>query len=137
MDLNDLYDLSEKNHIKMDSFKLTASPSFAMDYKGRCYVVMDPSQFSGSADEKVKVAHELGHCCQGAFYNRYSPLDTVEKQERRADCWAIKKLIPREELKTAADSGCGNVYEFAEYFGVTEDFMRLALEYYLNVEPME
>ena len=79
----------------------------------------------------MKLAHELGHCETGAFYNEYSKFDIRAKHERRANKWAIKKLIPEDELKEAC-TFCYNRYELAEHFGVTEDFMQKALDYYIN-----
>jgi len=53
--------------------------------------------------ELYQLAHELGHCECGAFYNRYSPFDLVGKHERRADCWA--KKTPPEGRVTCRYSG--------------------------------
>lgn len=92
---------------------------------------MDPFRIETAAQERVHLAHELGHCETGAFYNVYSPLDIREKQENRADCWAVRKLIPPEELERAVNSGLCEIWELAEYFDVTEDFIRKAADIYL------
>ena len=99
--------------------------------QGKCFVAIDPFKIENTADEKVKLAHELGHCETGAFYNEYSKFDIRAKHERRADKWAIKKLVPEDELKEAC-TFCNNRYELAEHFGVTEDFMQKVLDYYLS-----
>ena len=82
------------------------------------------------ADEKVKLAHELGHCETGSFYNRYAARDIRQKYENRANKWAYKKLVPQDELAEACLQGYREPWELAEYFGVTEDFLRGALKYY-------
>ena len=82
------------------------------------------------ADEKVKLAHELGHCETGAFYNRYAARDIRQKYENQANKWAYKKLVPQDELVEACLQGYREPWELAEYFGVTEDFLRGALKYY-------
>ena len=46
------------------------------------------------------------------------------------ELYAIKKLIPKDELKNAADSGITEVWELAEYFNVTEDFVKRAIYIY-------
>ena len=99
-----------------------------------CYIGLNPLMIDTTAEEKVLLAHELGHCMTGAFYNQYSKLDIREKHERRADKWAIKKLIPVDELKRAVKSGRESRYELAEYFNVTEDFMQKAMEYYRDTK---
>lgn len=58
----------------------------------------------------------------GHFYNRYAARDVRQKYENRANKWAIKKLIPEDELKQAILQGCREPWELAEYFGVTEAF---------------
>ena len=102
----------------------------AMSCTGVCYIGMDPFQIETSAQERVHLAHELGHCKTGSFYNVYSSLDIREKQEKKADRWAVMQLIPATELKKALLSGVTEVWELAEYFDVTEDFIRKAIEIY-------
>lgn len=96
---------------------------------GSCAIAINPFKLENSADEKYKLAHELGHCECGAFYNRYSQFDLVTKHERRADRWAIKKLLPKEELR-AAIRDCRNKSEIAEMFEVPEELVDKAVCYY-------
>ena len=53
-----------------------------------------------------------------------------QKYENRANKWAYKKLVPQDELAEACLQGYREPWELAEYFGVTEDFLRGALKYY-------
>ena len=80
-------------------------------------------------EEAVCLAHELGHCMTGAFYSLGTPLVERRQAERKAEKWAIKKLVPAEELERALKENY-HLYEIAEMFGVTEDFIRKAVEYY-------
>ena len=66
-----------------------------------------------------KLAHELGHCETGSFYNRYAKLDLRQKHENRADKWAIQHLIPVEELDEAVADGYTDLPSLAEHFCVT------------------
>ena len=97
-------------------------------------IAIDPDKSPTMCDVKVKIAHELGHCETGSFYNRYSHLDVRRKHENRADRWAIKKLIPEDELKKAVSSGVVETWELAEYFSVTEPFMIKAILYYKEIK---
>lgn len=97
---------------------------------GSCAIALNPYHLSSWEDETVKLAHEIGHCETGSFYNRYAPCDMRKKHENRADKWAIKRLIPADELDAAVADGCTDVWELAEHFGVTEDFMRKAVCWY-------
>lgn len=42
----------------------------------------------------------------------------------------MQKLMPSDELLQAVQNGCVEVWELAEYFDVTEDFVRRACEIY-------
>lgn len=101
---------------------------------GNCFVAIDPMKLQSETEEKEKLSHELGHCATGAFYNRYAACDICERHERRANIWSIKKLIPKDELlKALDDCFCTNRFELAEHFGVSEDFMQMALDYHLKL----
>lgn len=129
MELNALYEHADNNGIFVDCYDFTYIQSLSILDEDVCYIGINPFMLESEADEKVKLAHELGHCETGAFYNRYALYDIRAKHERKADKWAIKKLIPKDELKQAFKS-CRNRFELSEYFGVTEDFMQKALDYY-------
>lgn len=80
--------------------------------------------------ELMAVSHEWAHYRTGSLY----PLDADEvtrrKAENRADKAQIQRLIPQADYKAALAGGCRSVWELAEYFNVTEDFMRKAVTYY-------
>ena len=58
--------------------------------------------------------------------------DIRKKHENRADKWAIQRLIPLSELDAARAAGHTELWDLAEYFGVTEDMMRKALCWYAH-----
>ena len=98
-----------------------------MDSQGRCSIGIDPCQLTGETDERLKLAHELGHCATGAFYNRYSPLDSRERHELRARRWALEALVPESSLRAAIKARL-LPHEMQELFGVDEETIRLALQ---------
>ena len=67
------------------------------------------------------------------FYNIYSPFDIKAKHERRAEKATIKKLVPKDELVEAINCGFIESCELADYFGVSDKFMKKAMEYYGTV----
>ena len=131
MTLTPLYDIALCDDIEVYSFDLKQCESLSVCYDNQCFIGIDPFKIQNESDEKVKLAHELGHCETGSFYNMYAKLDIREKHEHTADKWAIKKLVPEDELKEACKY-CTNRWELAEYFGVTEDFMQKVMDYYRN-----
>ena len=96
---------------------------------GRSYIGMDYQVLSTMGSIRVHLAHELGHCTSDSFYNRYTSFDIRQKHENRADKWAIKKLVPKDELDDAVSRGITEPWDLAEHFNVTEDFMKKAICY--------
>lgn len=127
-DVLTLYREAEQSGIPIYWFEMEAAESLSiMDGDGRCAIALDPWYLRTLAEEKSKVAHELGHCKTGSFYNENAVLDVRQKHENRADKWAIRRMIPREELEQAVESGCVSFWELADRFDVTEDLMRKAV----------
>ena len=125
-----LDNIAEKDDIEIMEIRSESCQSVSvMADSGRCYIGIDSRNLSG-AEEIVRKAHELGHCETGAFYNRYAACDLVSRCEYRADVWAIETLVTRTELMEAMRSGKTEIWELAEYFSITEDFMRKVCVHY-------
>ena len=127
---SELYQLAEQEGIPIIhlSFPLCGSVSLQQD-NGRCYIGLDDMPIT---QERVHLAHELGHCETGSFYNRYAKLDLRQKHENRADKWAIRQLVPEDTLDQAVADGYTDLPSLAEHFGVTESFMRKAVCWYTH-----
>ena len=57
--------------------------------------------------------------------------DKGQAHENRADKWAVKRIIPVDELDEAVADGYTEIWELAEKFGVPEPFMRKAVCLYV------
>lgn len=132
-ELLDLYKLAEKSGITVDCFDLGSREALSlMDPAGDCYIAIDPFKLESTRDERLKLAHEMGHCETGSFYNRYAARDVRQQHENRANKWAIERLIPEAELDGAVADGYTDLYSLAERFDVSVDFMRLAVCWYTH-----
>ena len=126
--LKQLYRTAEKQNITVDCFPLRKREALSvMDGEGNCYIAIDPEKIRSEADHRSKLAHELGHCITGSFYNQWSGYDLRQGHENRADKWAIRKLIPLRALDEAIAEGCSTIWELADRFGVDEGMMRKAV----------
>lgn len=125
-----LYNLAENKGIALDFYPMPKNRSAVLDLGGRYYIAIDPLVLGNTALERVCLAHELGHCETGSTYNIYSPLDIRAKHENRATKWAVDTLIPQADLEKAIKNGYRDVCSLAEYFSVTEEFMKKAIEIY-------
>lgn len=131
--LQEFYHIAQQENIVVDHFALSKREALSiMDPDGECFVALDPNRISSETDERNKLAHELGHCITGAFYNEYSNYDCRQYHENRADKWAIRELIPVEELDDAVAKGRTEIWELAEHFGVSEEFVKKTVCYYVH-----
>ena len=133
MELQHLYELAQQQNIQVLSYPMPRNGSMSvMLSDGSCYVGLDASVRDGGAQERVHLGHELGHCVTGSFYNIYAARDSRRRHENRADKWAVRQLIPVDDLDDAVAAGCTELWELADRFQVTEDFIRKAVCYYVH-----
>lgn len=125
---DDLYGIAERRGHVVVCESLTETPSFSLQTNKRCYIAID--QRLNVQQEREALAHELGHCEYGGFYNRYSRYDIRAKAERRADKWAFARLVPYGRLMQAVRHGVTEVWDLAELFDVSCEFMQRAIAYY-------
>lgn len=83
-----------------------------------------------NAEKLSVVAEEIGHyeTSSGNILDQ-SVLSNV-KQERLARKWAYEKVIPLEEILQAVKNGIKEIYDLAEHFDVSEEFMKGCLSHY-------
>jgi hypothetical protein len=79
---------------------------------------------------KEAIAHEAGHCATGCTHKVSSSLDLVAKHEYKADRWAIERYLPFNDINAAVKDGHTETWDLADYFNVSEKFIRKALHYY-------
>lgn len=94
-------------------------------------VCLDWSLLACPAARSVFLAHELGHVETGAFYSRGVSVLDRRRAELRAERWAIRRLVSREDLLSALRSGFTTVFDLSEKLGLPEDVIRKALSVYL------
>lgn len=128
MDTDELYEIAAQEHIPVDCFELGKREALSfMDTDGKCYIAIDHRKLRGARDEKMKLAHELGHCCTGAFYNQWAPADCRRRHENTADKWAIRHFLSENDLDDAVARGYTEIWQLADFFDVSEEFMKKAI----------
>lgn len=133
MDVRSLYELAQQQNIEVMSFPMPENGSMSIMLDGgSCVIGMDESVLDGDVQERVHLCHEIGHCVTGSFYNIHAAMDCRQRHENRADKWAVSFLIPVDSLDEAVAEGCTETWELAERFGVTEEFIKKAVCYYVH-----
>ena len=133
LSIPELYDLAGKQNIPIFQYPMPQNGSMSlMEPDGTCYIGVDRSVLDGGVQERMHLSHELGHCVTGSFYNIHAAVDSRRRQENRADKWAVTQLIPLDDLDDAIAQGCTELWELAERFGVTEEFVKKAVCWYVH-----
>lgn len=130
--LTSLYRCAERKGIQVLNFSLPHNASMSIEDGDRCFIGIDRTQIQTEADERTRLAHELGHCVTGSFYSRYTAVDCRQRHENRADKWAIRRLFSAADLDAAVANGYTELWDLADFFGVTEDFIKKAVCYYTH-----
>lgn len=127
-----LYSELNRSGVRFYHWDMDELQAATIEQDGQYGVFMDFANIHTRAEELVIVAHEGGHISTGATHKVNSPFDLVEKHEHKADKWAITKLISEEALDDAVAGGCTELWQLAEHFGVTEQFMKKAVCWYTH-----
>ena len=133
MDLNYLYDLAEKENIKIYDYYIENANGVFINIDKLNAIALNYDNFETSIDEKCVLSEELGHYYMDATYPIFSEdIVSISKQEYRAKKWSYFILVPFEKLKSAILEGFTNLYSFADYFEVTVEYMKNAIDFYVE-----
>ncbi len=110
-------------------------------------MISDPSKWNGRTESEL-LAHELGHCMTGTFYNykENTEFGTFEQEcERIANEWSYRALLPENKLirqyflfqemfpNEVREHEIESVFELlAEHFGVSKICVESAMKYYAH-----
>lgn len=98
-------------------------------------ISIPPSEADTAPYTRLEIlAHEMGHCATGGFYDAFATKKDREAAEHLADLWAGIAIAPTEEIGEALDLGCETCEDFAEFLGTSVRFMEKTLAAFLNGE---
>lgn len=133
MNLNNLYNLTEKEKIKIYSWHIEDAYGLYLNIDKINAIALNYDNIGTYIEEKCVLAEELGHYYYDATYSPYCQnLQIISKQEKKAKKWAYTILVPYEDLRRAIKKGITTIYNLANYFDVTENFMNECIQFYLE-----
>ena len=126
MTLDQLYESAADCGIEIDDVPMRELRAVSFP---QGWIAIDRRKFSSDTDYKCALAHEIGHCETGSFYNIHSSTHEKELAERQASRFAAELLVPLPKLKHAIiNLGVAVNRTLALMFDVTLDFINLVLE---------
>jgi len=131
MNLDKLYDLAEKENVKIYNWHIEDSYGAFINIDKINAIALNYNSFGTSIDEKETLAEELGHYYYDAVYPLYcNDKQLISKQEYRANKWKCTALVTKEALRKANEKGLYSLYEIAEELCVREETVEFAYNYY-------
>lgn len=128
----DLFKLAEQRDIIIDTVKIPLNESMSVNYDGREFILLDEKVRTDSAEERVHLAHEIGHCLTGSYYAIGADQTVRKKAEKRAKTWSIVHLLPKDALSELLKKGY-NEWDIAEELNITVDIVREAYSLYFDM----
>ena len=106
MNLTELYGYAEQKGITVVEWSIENRKACAIKMERHYHILMNEHLIDGERDERVVLAHELGHCRSDRMYylqDYCNPLyrQNIAKAERKAQNEACRLLVSLEELKKA------------------------------------
>lgn len=97
-------------------------------------VAYNPERLKTQAQRRTALMHEHGHFLSGAFYHPYSPYQIKAQAEHKAVKASIIEYIPLSDIYDCFLNGLTELWQLADHFDVTEDFMQMAIDFYKDQE---
>ena len=133
MTVNELYALSAVEGIEVHSVKCPKSKAIALNVDEQKFIGIDRSVLKSEYDERLVLAHELGHLLTDSYYSNSNNPIHIKRMEHRATKKAIEMLIPENELSRVLYEGI-TVFEISEHFSIPEDMVKKAMWIYYKKE---
>lgn len=134
MDLLQLYGYAEQKGVIVAPWKIDNRKACAIKMGRNYHILMNDCLIDGERDERVVLAHELGHCRSDRMYylqDYCNPLykANIAKAERKAKDEACRLLVSPDELKKALREN-DTEYAAAESLDIDLFTFRDVVEYY-------
>lgn len=132
-----LYNELHSAGVKCFSWDLDGETAAVIKMDNKYALFIDTNTVNTIPEETVIVAHEMGHIATGTTHCICSPYELIERHEYRANKWAIRRLIPKDELYSYYNQGYTEPWEIAEQINLPESFVSKAMTYYHEQELAE
>ena len=127
MTLDQLYAIAASRGIEIDDVPMRGLRAVSFP---EGWIAVDRRKFKNDTEYKCELAHEIGHCETGAFYNIHSSVSIKTLRERHANRFAEELLVPLADMKRMMHQGLLFAEILIQIFDVTLEFIRMVLELY-------
>lgn len=129
--LDTLYNEIIENEISLFNYQIPEEyTGTTIKYKDDFAIFIDYSKISTLSEEFIYTAHEYGHCRTGATHYIYSPCESKDRNEYKANKFAVHRFLPFNTLDDLLKKGYSEITEIAEQLNLPEKFVALAFNIY-------
>jgi len=136
-ELSDFYTYCDDNDIDIIPYIGMPSEGATVRDQGYYAIFLDIAKIQSTRLLKGVCCHEMGHAATGALHKVYSPYETVERSEYRANRWMAENHITADMFREAFRDGRTEVWQLAEYFDLMEDVIRTAAAYWTDSKGVD
>ncbi|MBE7092994.1 MAG: ImmA/IrrE family metallo-endopeptidase [Clostridiales bacterium] len=129
MNIDELYKLAKNTGITTHTFPCPESKAISVKYGENKFIGIDPSVVKNEYDERLVLAHEIGHALTDAYYENYSNPINVLRIENRANKKVVELLVPKKQLDKMLHENT-TVFDLAQHFCVPEEMIKKAVWLY-------
>ena len=130
--LQKLYDMAESHQVGVYFYDLGDTAAATVSGENFCAIALNPRDNRCERQELEHLSHEMGHIETGTLHRPGADELEILRSEYRCAAWVVKYLVPIDELLEAAEHGYTEIWELAEYFGVSEECILDAVKIYRN-----
>lgn len=131
MNLEKLYEISEKENIKIYNWYIEDCNGIYLNYDKINAIALNYDEIGTYIEEKCTLAEELGHYYSNSTYKLNSDFQLRSKQEYKAKKWSYSILVPISLLKEKISQGL-DLYDLADYFEVDCKYMIDCINFYTD-----
>ena len=136
MNLSNLYEITDKENIEVNSYKMKNSKARIIKDCYTC-IFIDYSKIHSYVEEKCILAEELGHYYYDGYYSINSSQQFIDKQEYKAKKWKALHLCSPQSILNCFQKGIYNLYDIAEELRIEPNIVAFAYEYYVNNDMLK
>lgn len=128
-----MYELADKENITVYEVANRSINGCSVKFQDKLFIMLK-TKYPTTRQLKQVFAEELGHCIMDAFYklnfnSECTCRSNLLTAERKAMRWAVKYLVPLNELVQLMRQ-CNNTWEIAEELNLDRDFIDNAIDIY-------
>ncbi len=131
-----LYEVAEQEGVMVEEYAPLPAGFYGLYYNEENHfpvVSLSREIYGNRKLERSILAEELGHYltttdhCLPRFFKNYAHRLSISRQEYKAVRKGGQLLISANEILDAITNGLEEIWELAEHFNVTEEFMKLRI----------